>query len=269
MTTIYYFSGTGNSLSVAKGIAEKLGETDLIPIPSLMQTSGEVAPPAGKVGIICPVYDSGIPVMVRDFLHRLRVSDSGYIFAVITMGGTGAAALKLIDQALRQKNENGLDAGFIVKMPGNFPPVSKIPSKEKITAILKRADPEIRRIAECVKNEERSRIGLYPVSSLIQSALYGGFAKGVHAMDERLSVSDACTACGICVSVCPAGNISIPDKKPVFHHTCELCCACLNFCPEQAIDLAFLWGTKGRGRYHHPDVRVSDMKQQKEISGKL
>lgn len=262
MTTIYYFTGTGNSLAVAKGIAEQLGETDLIAIPSLMQIDGEIVAPSGKVGIICPVYDSGIPVMVRDFLHRLKIPDSGYTFAVITMGGTGAAALKLIDRAL-QANNNSLDAGFIVKMPGNFPPVSKIPSEEKVAATLRKAEPEIKRIAACVKNGERRRVGLYPVSSLIQAAIYGGFASGVHGMDERFSVSDACTSCGTCVSVCPAGNISIADNKPEFLHRCELCCACLNFCPAQAIDLAFLMGTKGRGRYHHPGVRVADMKEQK------
>ena len=266
MTTIYYFTGTGNSLSVAKGIAEILGETELIPIPSLMQTDGDISAPAGKVGIICPVYDSGIPVMVRDFLPRLRITGSEYVFAVITMGGTGAAALKLIDQGLQKKNNNGLDAGFIVKMPGNFPPVSKIPSEEKIAATLKKAEPEIKRIAECIKNRERRGIGLYPVSTLIQAVIYGGFANGVHGMDERFSVSDACTSCGTCVSVCPAGNISLPDNKPEFHHRCELCCACLNYCPVQAIDLAFLRGTKGRGRYHHPAVKVSDMKVQKEMS---
>lgn len=262
MTTIYYFTGTGNSLAVAKGIAEQLGETDLIPIPSLMQADGDISAPAGKVGIICPVYDSGIPVMVRDFLRRLRITGSEYVFAVITMGGTGAAALKLIDLGL-QKNNNGLDAGFIVKMPGNFPPVSKIPSEEKIAATLKKAEPEIKRIAESIKKGERTRIGLYPVSSLFQAALYGRFSRGVHEIDERFSVSDACTGCGTCVSVCPAGNISISEKKPTFHHRCELCCACLNFCPTQAIDLAFLMGTKGRGRYHHPEVRVVDMKEQK------
>ena len=31
-TTIYYFSGTGNSYAVAKGLAEQLGDTKLIAI---------------------------------------------------------------------------------------------------------------------------------------------------------------------------------------------------------------------------------------------
>ena len=35
-TTIYYFSGTGNSLSAARKIAALLGDTDLTPIASLM-----------------------------------------------------------------------------------------------------------------------------------------------------------------------------------------------------------------------------------------
>ena len=35
-TTIYYFTGTGNSLAVARQLAADLGDTDLVPIPKVM-----------------------------------------------------------------------------------------------------------------------------------------------------------------------------------------------------------------------------------------
>jgi MinD superfamily P-loop ATPase len=91
---------------------------------------------------------------------------------------------------------------------------------------------------------------------------YGPFFQNVHGMDKDFSVSDACTSCGTCATVCPVNNIELVDKKPVWQHHCECCCACLHFCPVQAIQLNVMQGTKGRGRYRHPDLKIADMKVQ-------
>ncbi len=88
-TIIYYFTGTGNSLAAAKKIAIILGDCDLIPIASLENTSGKITPKIDRIGIICPVYDGGVPIMVAGFAKRLDLSQAGYVFAVVTMGGYG------------------------------------------------------------------------------------------------------------------------------------------------------------------------------------
>lgn len=263
-TTIYYFSGTGNSLTVARKVASLIEGTTLIPIASLKDTRDDITAPQGRVGIICPIYDFAIPVIVRDFIKRLRVDQNSYLFAVLTFGGSGGAALRMINTVLRRNTGRVLNAGFLVKMPGNFPPLSHPPKGEKLNAILASADGEIEHICNRIRDRVDQPVGLYPISSLLQPLLYGRFSRNVHSLDEKFSISDDCTSCGICVSVCPVGNIEVSGEKPVFHHTCELCCACLNYCPTQAIDLNMLFGTKGRGRYHHPDVAVPDIKLQKE-----
>jgi len=38
---------------------------------------------------------------------------------------------------------------------------------------------------------------------------------------------ETCTGCGTCARVCPAENISIAEKKPVWHDQCEFCLACI------------------------------------------
>ena len=73
-TIIYYFTGTGNSLAVAKKIAAALGDCELVPIASLQKTNGDIVPQADRVGIVCPVYFSGLPVMVDSFAQRLDLS---------------------------------------------------------------------------------------------------------------------------------------------------------------------------------------------------
>lgn len=263
-TTLYYFSGTGNSLKSARDIASKLGESVLIPIASFRESTGDIMTPAGRVGFICPVYDFGIPVAVHEFLKRLVPADDQYLFAVLTYGGSGGSALRMVNAALQPRFHRNLDAGFMVKMPGNFPPISPPPQGEKKQAILRSADHEIERICRIVQECRKQPVGLYPVSSLIRPLIYGSFARNVHSLDEKFTISDACTSCGVCASVCPVGNIEIREGRPVYLHKCELCCGCLNYCPVQAIDLKMMFGTRGRGRYHHPAVSVPDMKAQQD-----
>ncbi len=39
-TIIYYFTGTGNTLAIARGIAEELGDTKLIPLRRAIHPGG-------------------------------------------------------------------------------------------------------------------------------------------------------------------------------------------------------------------------------------
>ena len=120
-TIIYYFTGTGNSLAVAKKICGSLGDCELVPVVSMAGTQGEVIPPADRVGIVCPVYFLGLPTIVARFAEKLDLSRSGYTFAVVTLGGSGgASALRQLDGILKERSGRGLDVGFMVQMPGNY-----------------------------------------------------------------------------------------------------------------------------------------------------
>ena len=180
----------------------------------------------------------------------------------MTLGGTGVAALHMLNDILKKRTGRLLDAAFIVKMPGNFPAVSSPPEGEKRDQILSAADIHLTEIAGLIAKGAAVSPGFEPLSSLLQLMLYRPFARSVHDADRKFSVSDACTSCGTCAIVCPVNNIIIEKGRPVWQHRCELCCACLNFCPTKAIDLAMLRGTKGRGRYRHPDLKIADMKVQ-------
>ncbi|HOX35454.1 MAG TPA: EFR1 family ferrodoxin [Methanoregulaceae archaeon] len=262
-TVINYFTGSGNSLAAAKRIAALLGGSDLVPIASLKDTPGRIAPAADRVGIVCPVYDAGVPRIVAEFTRRLDLSKASYVFAVVTMGGTGVSALHQINGILREGGGRNLDAGFAVTMPANFPPLSRPPAMEKTRTILAAADIRLAGIAQAIRQGKSVPPGLSPLSSLMRHLLYPPFFENVHGMDASFSVDDSCTACGTCATVCPVGNITIANDRPVWQHRCELCCACLHFCPAEAIQLDMMLGTKGRGRYRHPDVNVADMKAQR------
>jgi ferredoxin/flavodoxin len=262
-TIIYYFTGTGNSLAAARKIANVLGETELVPIASLQDTKGDIVPKADRVGIVCPVYDAGIPLIVAEFARRLDISRSGYTFAVVTLGRIGVSALHQLNGIFAETRGRKIDAAFAVPMPGNFPPVGKIALQEKQDRILASANSRLEEIARIIDTGLEVHPGISPVSALMKFITYNSFAQNGHTLDREFSVSDACTSCGTCVKVCPVKNIMMVNDRPSWLHHCELCCACLHFCPAEAIQLNMLQGTKGRGRYRHPDLKIADMKAQR------
>ena len=88
LTKIFYFTGTGNSLAVARNIADELGNTELISISKVINEN--VSPDAPKIGLVFPVYMWGIPNMVVDFVNKLHITEDQYIFAVATCAGATA-----------------------------------------------------------------------------------------------------------------------------------------------------------------------------------
>jgi flavodoxin len=68
-TEIYYFSGTGNSLYVAKELQNRIPGAELIPIVSLLDK--DVIKTSGKiVGFVFPVHAITIPIAVKRFLKK-------------------------------------------------------------------------------------------------------------------------------------------------------------------------------------------------------
>lgn len=258
-TVIYYFTGTGNSLAAAKKIAAALGETRLVPVASLGENEGTITPEAERVGIVCPVYFAGLPLMVASFAERLRPDAASYVFAVVTYGGSGAApALGQLDGILREHASRGLDSGFSVRMPGNYILMYESPMGAKRAAMLAAADEKIARIAGEIRECRGQKLPQSFVEQLVHTLGYGWFRKNAHDKDRTFTVLDNCTSCGTCVAVCPAGNITLVDEKPVFSHHCEVCCACIHACPVQAIQAGSKTG--GRERYRNPDVTLADLK---------
>jgi ferredoxin len=262
-TIIYYFTGTGNSLAAARTIAAILKDFELVPIASLAGMPGKIVPAADRVGIVCPVYDAGVPVIVKEFAERLDIGAVPYAFGIVTMGGMGVSALHQLNTILLQGCRRKLDAAFAVRMPGNFPPLGVPPSGDAKEKILRKADAGLAAFAVAIQKGQTVPPGFSPVTSIMRILLYPPFARNVHGMGSSFSVEETCTSCGTCATVCPVGNIVMEQGRPAWQQKCELCCACLHFCPVQAIQLNVMRGSKGRGRYRHPDLKIDDMKIQR------
>ncbi|MEA3560983.1 MAG: EFR1 family ferrodoxin, partial [Candidatus Omnitrophota bacterium] len=146
-TTIFYFSGTGNCLKVAGDLVSELDDAEIVSIPKVINR--EIDCSAERIGIVFPVYIFGMPLLVENFIKRLKPEKDKYIFAVATYGGMAADTL---GQAARQLKRQGLklSAGFLVKMPGNYTPLYEAIPVKKQQKIFAAGQQRIKNIARIV-----------------------------------------------------------------------------------------------------------------------
>ncbi|ESP63101.1 Ferredoxin [Smithella sp. ME-1] len=254
-TTIYFYTGTGNSFWTAKKLSGTLGNTELIPIP--FSGDGSIRPDSEKVGLIFPVHIWGVPTRVVAFLNRLETDSPKYYFAVAVNAGQVAATLIQLKMILKEKNIN-LAAGFSICMPSNYIPWGGAISPEKQQRKFEEALVKIQRIAASIRAKEERAPEKGPAwQNIFFSAIYRLSFPKVPEMDKAFWVDEKCSSCMICEKICPSQNISITGGKPIWQNHCEQCFACLQWCPEEAIQYGK--GTTKKKRYHHPEIKLSDM----------
>ena len=152
-TTIYYFTGTGNSLKAAKDLCERLVGCELIPIAKLWEMENLVST-TEKVGFFFPLYYSGLPKIVLDFLKELDVSKSKYFFACVTSAeDLNVYPLQQIEKILRAKGKR-LNAGLLINMPNNYIIGYDITPEKVQLDFFEKAKKEIDNFSEIVKAGE-------------------------------------------------------------------------------------------------------------------
>ena len=260
-TTIYFFTGTGNSLKIAKNISEKLEDCDLVPIAKVWQIENLTAT-SEKLGFIYPLYYSGLPKIVYEFVNKIDLSKSDYFFTVIISGGgTSELPLQQIGRILNTKDKS-LNAGFLITMPSNYIIGYDVHSEEQQNAFFENASEQVDVISEMVKNKGRNIDRDMLEKDLGRTNRFNtNFRESVNESDNSFYTDDNCSNCGICEDICPVNNIILVEGVPQWQHKCQQCLACINFCPEESIQ--FGSKTKKTQRYHHPEITLQDIKAQR------
>ena len=254
-TEIYYFTGTGNSLVVARDIAGQI-EGELIAISSVIAKE-TIQTDAKGIGIVFPVYMWGIPLIVKRFVKKISNLQDQYIFAIATYGGMPGATINMLGKVIA-KCGGKLAAGFTVHMPGNYTPMYGAIAEEKQQRMFGDWHQKANTIAEYIRsNRQGVKENGNMLTNIFSSIIYQLAAPHIPKTDKRFRADEKCSRCGICQKVCPVNNIEMIDCKPAWKGHCEQCLACLQWCPEQAIQYGK--NTTGRKRYHHPEVKISDL----------
>ncbi|MFA4859570.1 EFR1 family ferrodoxin [Methanoregula sp.] len=260
-TILYYFTGTGNTLAVARDLAAELGDTKLIPLRLAMHPGG-ICPDADAVGIAFPVYFLDMPAIVRKFVENIRFTGRPYLFGIATCGERPGGALFSLKTLLEQK-ETTLSNGFVVVMPENYiGPVDLMGDaghrQEKYTG----AKSRIAAIAAAVRDRKVAA----PEGTNSALLKFGGavtrtLMTSVYNVPGRLHATAACSHCGTCTRICPTHNITTTPDGVRWGRNCTQCYACIHWCPQGAVEIG--GRTAGKPRYHHPDVTIKDMLDQR------
>lgn len=254
--TIFYFSGTGNSLQVSKDIGSQLRDAQLLSIPKIINNS-KIEVQSECIGVVFPVYMWGVPLIVEDFIKKLSINKSTYVFAVATFGGIPGNALKQVDNLMKDK-DTILNAGFALKMPGNYIVMYGARSNKSQIKMFDKERVKVQQIVDIIKGKknygyEKSKV---LIDRIFAPIVYKNINK-IHTMDKLFLAKDNCTGCGVCEKICGVKNIEIKNGKPSWKNRCEGCLACIQFCPNEAIE----YGEKtiGRKRYKNPNISLNEM----------
>lgn len=275
---IFYFSGTGNSLSVALELERKLGDSLVIPMLSI-EDNYVVSSDIETVGIIYPIYMNAAPKIVSELISRIKVDNHCYVYAVATHGGNPGKAGCHLHKLLEDKGIN-LKAYFEIAMINNTPKGTapkflmqleweKGITNEMITPMLEQSNNEIEAISHSIISRDSSSVREllakeHGFGYLMMKQLWKLSARSNPKLEFLLDAD--CNGCGICEKVCPTNRINLIEGRPHWEgEKCHYCYACFNFCPFQAIGVKFY--TKKLGRYHYPSVRWEDIAAQKDFPG--
>jgi ferredoxin/flavodoxin len=229
--SLYYFSGTGNTLLVCKKFKEELEKDGVkVRLYAMEKESPANMDLSSTIGLAFPVAVFTTYPLVMDFIKKMPSSEGTKVFMIDSMGAFSCGIRSVVKKILIKKGYEPLAAMQVV-MPDNFyyTPEKAKANPEILTKGLQRTSS----LAERFLKGELSWKGFVLLPELfyhLSQFLFNmpSFRKAVKLSKEK------CTKCGLCVKLCPVDNIII-HEYPVFSSRCQMCMRCLSFCPTGAI----------------------------------
>lgn len=254
--SIYYFTGTGNSLKISRDLASRFEKAELIPMTTAIKTG--VNSSSDTIVLIFPVYMFGLPRIVSEFIKKLsKQMKNKYIIALAINGGTVAGTLPALSRKLKARGLN-LSAGFSVITPSNFIVEFNVEDDE-IKRLFESSEQKMDEIASVIKSKSIHEIdrGTRKDCIIKTGILNKGLSLATPFIDIVFKSTQSCNGCGICTKVCPVNNIKLKNESPKWQHSCQQCFACINNCPQNAIEYLNL--SVGKKRYHNPYIKLVDL----------
>lgn len=249
MSTVIYFSGTGNCYHVAKAIAEHQGAK----LISVTNYDGGNTLEDDMVGIVTPVYCGELPPIVKKFMDEVIIRGK-YIWSLAVCGGGVGTTFQTMDRILRY-NENRLSFGSVFLMPDNSIVIPQDGRSAKVA--LENEETLTNEFCQMIDSKI---INKYPISTVAgkTSKIQWASLKAVLGINKKKVNIKTCTDCRICVDVCPNNNIEYKGGDIIIGKNCTNCFACMHWCPTHSIKAGRVKVTD-KNRYTHPSVSVKEL----------
>lgn len=249
---ILCFSGTGNSLAVARRLSEALGGEEIVRVDGeLLSRVARGWTPGAKDGDnrviwVFPVYAWGVPEIVERLIGSVSFGPAVTAHHMVATCGDDIGLTASQWRRLMAARGFAARLAFSVAMPNTYvflpgfdwdkPKVAEA----KTAAMPARVDEIARRIVtEPDATADDVTEGALPglKSGLLRSA----FNRWLTSPRGFRVDASRCTGCGTCVRACPLANVKLgPGRRPVWGADCTFCTACFNKCPERAISWRLL-----------------------------
>ncbi len=252
---IFCFSGTGNSLLVARELAKRLGhEIVMLEKAALSRPAGRLYELAdGEDAIwVFPIYCWGVPPVVRRFIRKVKLKTPGPAshWMIATCGDDIGRADDQWRQGIGRRGWNPRGA-FSVAMPNTYVCMKGFEvdapevERRKLDAMPARIDEIVNEIR---RGFQESDVVRGDHAWLKTVAVYPLFRAFCMSPKPFRCDGEKCAGCGNCAKSCPLDNITMKEGRPEWGPVCALCLRCFHGCPARAVD----YGTATVGKAAKP-----------------
>ena len=246
MLTIY-FSGTGNTKYAAEMFSKKMG-AKCLSIEDNADFSAEIKA-HDTIAFCYPIYNSRVPRIMRTFVHDNKDNLIGKKVVILVtqqaFSGDGARVFTDLFEVGSIKVIYAEHFNMQQNM-GNIPIWSAIfkPSDKANRCYIKKVEKKLNTVCHNIKRGIVRKRGFSAISIIlgyIQGKPWQKDTREVSPtrlekkLSEDIRIHDECTACNLCVGICPTRNLVNNEGRIEYLNRCTVCYRCVNYCPQKAI----------------------------------
>jgi len=188
------------------------------------------------VAFCYPIYGSCVPRPMREFVtaHAERLREKKLVVFCTQMLFSGDGARALTDWMPGSARRVIYAEHF--KMPNNICNFWMLPVKNgaQNEKKLRAAEKKMRTACKNIQSGVVKRRGFNWFSRLLGMSQNLFWPKMEENCRSAVQVDPDCIRCGLCVSHCPAKNLTLGENGIEQHDNCFVCYRCVNICPKQA-----------------------------------